>query len=212
MNVLVHSGCLTKGAGTLLTAFAHKHGHVRPSVRLYSYQVSSHWTDFREIWYWRLLWKSVEKLQILLKSERNVGDFTWRRWYACLYCWQQFEIFCGSTIHREHVVSFSWQHIEYFCVIDNGMWLNNTERTHFFRWLGKSCYTNAPHCFGMSMLLIKCSGLPRSAHFRAHFLFVCEREQGLCPVAKLKWLWSWPLVWRVEPYLQSCRMSKWCCI
>jgi len=23
-------------------------------------------------------------------------------------------VFCGSTIHREHIVSFSWQHIKYF--------------------------------------------------------------------------------------------------
>jgi hypothetical protein len=49
------------------------------SVRVY--QRISHWTDFREIWYWGLLRKSVEKLQICLKSDNNIGQFTWRRKY-----------------------------------------------------------------------------------------------------------------------------------
>ena len=42
--------------------------HVRPSASLY--QRSSHWTDFREIWYWRgvLLRKSIEELRVSLKS------------------------------------------------------------------------------------------------------------------------------------------------
>jgi len=47
VNVLVHLDCLTKGAGSLLTAFAHKHGHVRPSVRLY--RVGFNLTEFHEI-------------------------------------------------------------------------------------------------------------------------------------------------------------------
>jgi len=43
--------------------------HVRPS---------SHWKDFRETWYWGLLWKFVAKIQIWLKSGKNIGNFTWR--------------------------------------------------------------------------------------------------------------------------------------
>jgi hypothetical protein len=38
----------------------------RPSARVE--QRGSHWTDFREIWYFR---KSVEKIQVLLKSDKN---------------------------------------------------------------------------------------------------------------------------------------------
>ena len=35
---------------------------VRMSIRMY--QRSSNWTDVHKVWYWGLLWKSVEKLQI----------------------------------------------------------------------------------------------------------------------------------------------------
>ena len=42
------------------------------------FQHGSHWTDFREIWYWGLLWKCVEKPQILLKSDKNIWHLTWR--------------------------------------------------------------------------------------------------------------------------------------
>jgi len=40
-----------------------------PSVRpsLYVYRLKSRWTNLREFWYWRLLWKSVEKSQIWSK-------------------------------------------------------------------------------------------------------------------------------------------------
>jgi len=31
----------------------------------------SHWTDFQEIWYWSIFRKSVEKIQVSLKSEKN---------------------------------------------------------------------------------------------------------------------------------------------
>jgi hypothetical protein len=34
--------------------------HVRPSVHIKHH--CSHWTNFREIWYWRLSWKSFKKM------------------------------------------------------------------------------------------------------------------------------------------------------
>jgi len=42
------------------------------------YQHGSHWTDFREIWYWGLLRKPAETLQISLQLDKNIGYFTWR--------------------------------------------------------------------------------------------------------------------------------------
>jgi hypothetical protein len=36
-------------------------------------QLGSHWADFYEIWYLRIFRKSVEKIQILLKSDKNKG-------------------------------------------------------------------------------------------------------------------------------------------
>ena len=50
---------------------SYKLRHVRPSAHMY--ERGSRWTDLCEIWYWALLWKSVEKIQIWLKSEINIG-------------------------------------------------------------------------------------------------------------------------------------------
>jgi hypothetical protein len=41
-------------------------------------QLGSHWTDFHEIWYLNIFRKSVEKIQVSLKSDKNDGYVTWR--------------------------------------------------------------------------------------------------------------------------------------
>ena len=98
--------------------------YVRLSVRMY--QRGSHSTDFREIWYWELSRKSVDKLQIWLKSDKSIRHFTWRPKYIytvdsstkygvhgqqckeklfchfhdVLYCWQ---LYLGQQQKMEHV-------------------------------------------------------------------------------------------------------------
>ena len=44
-------------------------------------ELSSHWTDFYEIWYLRIILKSVEIIQFSLTSDKNNGYFTWRIMY-----------------------------------------------------------------------------------------------------------------------------------
>jgi hypothetical protein len=44
-------------------------------------QLGSHWTDFDEIWYLSFSSKSVEKIEVSLKSEKNNGYFTQRRFH-----------------------------------------------------------------------------------------------------------------------------------
>jgi hypothetical protein len=44
-------------------------------------QLVSHWTDFHEIWYLSIFRKSVQKIQVLLKYDKNNGYFTWRPIY-----------------------------------------------------------------------------------------------------------------------------------
>jgi hypothetical protein len=46
---------------------------VRLSVRME--QLGSHWADFHEIWYLMIFRKSVENIQVSLKSEENSGYF-----------------------------------------------------------------------------------------------------------------------------------------
>jgi len=48
--------------------------HVYPSFRLG--QLSSHWTDIYETRYSRIFKKSVQKLQVALRSEKNNRYFT----------------------------------------------------------------------------------------------------------------------------------------
>jgi hypothetical protein len=56
---------------------------VRPVVRLSARmeKLGSHWTDFDKIWYLRLFRKPVDKIQVSLKSDKNNGYFTSRRFH-----------------------------------------------------------------------------------------------------------------------------------
>jgi hypothetical protein len=49
---------------------------VRPSVPMD--QIGSHWKDFHEIWHLRIFRKSVESIQVKLKSDKNIGYFIGR--------------------------------------------------------------------------------------------------------------------------------------
>jgi hypothetical protein len=49
---------------------------IRLSVRIHKH--GSHWTDCHEVWYLRIFRKSVEKLHVSLKSDKNKRYFTWK--------------------------------------------------------------------------------------------------------------------------------------
>jgi hypothetical protein len=55
------------------------------------YQLGSHWTDFRGICYWGLVWRSVEKTHNSVKISNIIGHFTRRPEYLLL---------CTATLHR----------------------------------------------------------------------------------------------------------------
>ena len=44
-------------------------------------QLGSHWTDFHEISYLIIFRKSVEEIQVSLKSDKNNVRFAWRPMY-----------------------------------------------------------------------------------------------------------------------------------
>jgi hypothetical protein len=44
-------------------------------------QLGSHWTDFYEFDIWEFFEKSVEKIQVSLKSDKNNGYFIWTPMY-----------------------------------------------------------------------------------------------------------------------------------
>ena len=66
------------------------------------YQCGFHWTYFCEIWYRRLLWKSVKKSQIWLKSGRNIWHFTWRPKYSLLF---------PVTLNCHKSTVFEWNYV-----------------------------------------------------------------------------------------------------
>ena len=45
-------------------------------------KLGSHSTDFHQIWYLRIFRKSVQKIQVSLKSDKNNRYFTWRLMYT----------------------------------------------------------------------------------------------------------------------------------
>jgi len=52
---------------------------IRLSARME--HLRSHWTDFHEIWYLRIFRKSLNKIQVSLKQDKNNLQFTWRTIY-----------------------------------------------------------------------------------------------------------------------------------
>jgi hypothetical protein len=51
---------------------------VCPSVRpLEIEQLGYHWTDINETWYLSVFWKSIKKIQVSLKNDKDNGHFTW---------------------------------------------------------------------------------------------------------------------------------------
>jgi hypothetical protein len=44
-------------------------------------QLGPFWTYFHDIWYFSIFWKSVRKIQVPLKSDKNNGYYTWRLTY-----------------------------------------------------------------------------------------------------------------------------------
>ena len=61
-------------------------------------KLGSHWVDFHEIWYLSIFQRSVKKLQVSSKSDKNNGYFTWRSIYI-------FEIISHSFFCRMRNVS-----------------------------------------------------------------------------------------------------------
>ena len=53
---------------------------VRPPVRPHG-TTRSLWTNIHEILYLKIFWKSVERIRVSLKADKNNGYFAWRRMY-----------------------------------------------------------------------------------------------------------------------------------
>jgi hypothetical protein len=94
------------------------------------HQRGSHRTDFRKIWYWGLVRRSIEKLQKWLKSDKHIGHFTWRPMQACIadsstkYTELTQQEWKGSPLLRFH------GNTERFYTVDGHKQFNWTKGTH----------------------------------------------------------------------------------
>jgi hypothetical protein len=66
---------------------------VRPRTRME--QLCFHWMDFREIWYLSISPKSVEKIQVSLKPDKNDGALHMKTfvhlWFCIVFEWEMFQ-------------------------------------------------------------------------------------------------------------------------
>jgi hypothetical protein len=75
-------------------------------------QLGFHWPDFHEIWYLSTFRKSVEKIQVSLKYDKNNGHFTWKPMYIYdnyVHLWQylaqfflEWEMFQTKVVENKH--------------------------------------------------------------------------------------------------------------
>ena len=66
----------SKARSTLRVGWCSAQGKFPVSVRVE--QLGSHRTNFHEVSYISIFWKSIEKVLVLLKSDKNDGYFIWR--------------------------------------------------------------------------------------------------------------------------------------
>ena len=93
-----------------------------PSVGMY--RRSSHRTDFFGIWYWGLLWKSVKKIQIELKSYRHIGHLTWRP-KGVSYCWQ-WRVWCNCA--QKVLLHFHGSAFTVYFIVDRNICMSKIQR------------------------------------------------------------------------------------
>lgn len=114
-----------------------------------------HWTDFREIRYWdfaKICRATPDVVKMGLKDAGMENQ-------VLLYCWQQYETYCDSTVvRRERIVAFAWQHWT-LCLVDSYIQVNNsTKGTHCYASVATTMRTRHNvtlfvDCFSLSLSL-----------------------------------------------------------
>jgi hypothetical protein len=106
----------------------------------------SHWTEFEDVWYFSCLRKSVEKVQVLLKSSKNNGCFTRRRFHiydnmSLNSCWDEK---CFTKPYTEHE--------------NTNFMFNNffPKIAPFMRWSPKIWWRLRGHKWHQNMVLTRC--------------------------------------------------------
>ena len=140
------------------------------SVTFLKEQLGSHWTDFHEIWYLGIFFRSsVENFQVPLKSDKNNRYFTWRPIYIFnhlahfLLEWKMFQTKAVEKIKTHILCSIRffrkscrlWDNVEKYGTAgqdtDYNMahahcMLDTSSYKHTHRICNNGC-TNRPQCY-----------------------------------------------------------------
>ena len=149
------TGAFTKLQKVTISFVMSVHLYIHPAVHME--KISSHWMDFYQIWYLSIFWKSVEKIQVSLKSDKNNGHFTWwpiHFWTNLTHFfleWDMFETNVEQKIETHILSSITFFKNHTFHEI---MWKNNVQLgrpqmtiwlTHIASWISKSTNTSSEY-------------------------------------------------------------------
>ena len=127
--------------------------YVRLSVHPHG-KLCFHWKDFSEILYLGTLRKSVQKIRVLLKSDKNNIYFTWRLVYI-VSCWtllrkknishrmlekMKTHISCSITLARKSC--HLWDNVKKYGAVRQVTDDNITDRMRIACWLPKATNTH----------------------------------------------------------------------
>jgi hypothetical protein len=132
-------------------------------------QLGSHGTDFHEISYLRVFRKSVEKVQVLLKSDKNNGYFTWKSMHFYLA-----QFFLEWEMFQTKVVKKVKTHILYSVTFFRKLFRlwDNLEKVSRAR----QATDNIVRCMHFACCLTKATDTLRMCNTFISFL----RQQWLC--------------------------------
>ena len=91
-------------------------------------QLDSHWKNFHEMWYFIIFRKSVKKIQVSLKYDKNNVYFVWRPMYILIYLsqffleWEIFQKNRAEKIEIHVVCSFFFSKIVPFVIYCRKTW------------------------------------------------------------------------------------------
>ena len=110
-------------------------------------KLGSHRTEFHEIWYLRIFWKSVEKIQVSLKVDKSNGCFTGRP----IYIYENISLSssqnekCSKAVKKKIKTHFMFSNIFPKIVV----FMNNVERKKKHSRTGHRWSYNTAHALCM---------------------------------------------------------------
>jgi hypothetical protein len=159
------------------------------------YQCGSHWSDFRGIWCSWMWWISVEKTNIWLKLDKNVGHISCKP-KATFVEWQV-----------EGIVAFAWQSFQYLLYCwQRHLYVKNKMGKHYCS-RGKSGHANAPQYYVMRTL----SGLLCLEAFC--MAYMCHRKSLITWFVAFQWQLCYSVqntkMQSVKSSLSNFRLQNW---